>query len=136
MPTNEIYTEWIKYAEGDLDVAKHITTMSKPNIEISCYHCQQCAEKALKAFLIFNNTKPKYIHDLVILCNDCQAIEDAFTELTDYCYVLNQHITHTRYPSPVELNEEDMKQSLDFAEKILVFVKEKTRWHLKAFIPF
>ena len=126
MPTDEIFSEWIRFAEGDLDVARHITTMNKPNIEISCYHCQQCSEKALKAFLIFHTVQPKFIHDLVILCSDCQEIDPSFAVLNDYCYVLNQHITTTRYPSPVELNEMDMEKSIEFAEKILDFVKSKT----------
>ena len=126
MPTSEIFSEWMQFAEGDLDVAIHITTMQKPNIEISCYHCQQCAEKALKAFLIFHSKQPKFIHDLLILCNDCQEIDKDFATLADYCYVLNQHITNTRYPSPIELDEKDMKQSIAFAEMILDFVKSKT----------
>jgi len=126
VPTSEIFAEWMRFAEGDLDVAKHITTMRKPNVEISCYHCQQCAEKALKAFLIFQGVQPKFIHDLVMLCNDCTEIDRDFASIVDYCYVLNQHITNTRYPSPTELDEKDMRQSIEFAEKILDFVKKKT----------
>ena len=126
MPTHEVFSEWIRFAEGDLEVAKHITTMHKPNVEISCYHCQQCAEKALKAFLIFHLVQPKFIRDLVVLCNDCQEIDTSFANLDEYCYVLSQYITNTRYPGPAELNEADMKQAIDFAEKTLTFVKEKT----------
>lgn len=126
MHTNDIFSEWIRFSEGDLEVAKHIVTMHKPNVEISCYHCQQCAEKALKAFLISHSVQPKFIHDLAVLCSDCQEIDKSFASLNDYCYVLNQHITSTRYPSPTELNEADMKQSIEFAEKILDFVKSKT----------
>jgi HEPN domain-containing protein len=127
VPTNEVYLEWIKYAEGDLEVARHITTMYKPNIEISCYHCQQCAEKALKAFLVFNNKMPKHTHDLVVLCSDCKSINCSFTELMECCFVLNQHITNTRYPGPAELDTADMEQSLEYAEKVLLLVKERTR---------
>jgi HEPN domain-containing protein len=126
VPTNEIFSEWIRFAEGDLAVTKHITTMHKPIIEIACYHCQQCAEKALKAFLIFHTVQPKFIHDLAILCSDCQEIDSSFASLVDYCHVLSQYITNTRYPSPIELNENDMKQSIEFAEKIFDFVKSKT----------
>jgi len=124
--TNEIFSEWIHFAEGDLEVAKHITTMHKPKYEISCYHCQQCAEKALKAFLIFHFVQPKFIHDLVVLCSDCQEIDNSFANLDESCYVLNQYITNTRYPSSTELNEGDMEQAIDFAEKVLTFVKERT----------
>ena len=126
MTIHNIFYEWMRFAEGDLEVAKHITTMVKPNIEISCYHCQQCTEKALKAFLIFHSVKPKFIHDLAVLCNDCQEIDPSFSQLEDSCYVLNQYITNTRYPSSTELSEADMKAAIVFAEGILQFVKSKT----------
>lgn len=70
--------------------------------------------------------QPKFIHDLVVLCNDCQKIDKSFANLNEYCYVLSQHATNTRYPGPTELNEMDMKQAIDLAEKVLAFVKEKT----------
>ncbi|MDR1931643.1 MAG: HEPN domain-containing protein [Spirochaetales bacterium] len=45
--------EWFRYAHSDLRTAKHMFNDVDPKeTEISCFHCQQCAEKALKAYLV------------------------------------------------------------------------------------
>ena len=42
--------EWLKTSETDLGVAQHLFENYHPKpIEIVCYHCQQSAEKAIKA---------------------------------------------------------------------------------------
>jgi HEPN domain-containing protein len=38
--------------------------------EISVFHCQQCAEKALKAYLVAHELDPPKIHDLLILSTE------------------------------------------------------------------
>jgi HEPN domain-containing protein len=64
--------EWYEMAVLDLGVAKHLldTYYPKP-IEIICYHCQQSAEKAIKALIMFYGAEggmPK-LHDLSFLLN-------------------------------------------------------------------
>ena len=45
--------QWMAYAEKDLAVAKHLLQTFHPQpLEIICYHCQQSAEKAIKAVYI------------------------------------------------------------------------------------
>lgn len=42
--------EWLEFAKMDLDAAKHLNDTFYPKpLQIICYHCQQSAEKALKA---------------------------------------------------------------------------------------
>ena len=42
--------EWLRFANMDLDLAKHsFATMHPAPLEIICYHCQQAAEKFLKS---------------------------------------------------------------------------------------
>ena len=49
---------WLDVAKQDLEVAKHLdeTFYPKP-LEIICYHCQQSAEKAVKALIIANGSQ-------------------------------------------------------------------------------
>ena len=43
---------WIEFAKTDLGVAKHLDEQYYPKpLEIICYHCQQAAEKAIKAII-------------------------------------------------------------------------------------
>lgn len=45
--------EWYDMAVMDLGVAKHLDASYYPKpLEIICYHCQQAAEKAVKALII------------------------------------------------------------------------------------
>lgn len=50
--------QWIKLAELDYGVAEHLyqTYYPKP-YEIICYHCQQSAEKAIKAVIVADGAK-------------------------------------------------------------------------------
>jgi len=47
--------QWIDYAAQDLGVARHLFENYHPKpLEIVCYHCQQSAEKAIKAVIVSN----------------------------------------------------------------------------------
>ena len=43
--------EWIKKAEADFRGAKHLARTKPPVHDLVCFHCQQTAEKYLKALL-------------------------------------------------------------------------------------
>ena len=63
---------WLRYAEDDLGVAKHLfnTYYPKP-LSIICYHCQQAAEKAVKSLIVLYGSQggmPKK-HDIFLLLN-------------------------------------------------------------------
>ena len=47
--------EWVRYADEDLRLARHgLTLTSGCPYRLIAYHAQQCAEKYLKAFLVFS----------------------------------------------------------------------------------
>ena len=51
--------EWVEKAEGDYRAAVILNRIRKePVPDGVCYHCQQSAEKYLKAFLIFCGVAP------------------------------------------------------------------------------
>ena len=45
-------SEWLDFAYMDLSAAEHLLTMRPLPVEIICYHCEQAAEKFLKATLV------------------------------------------------------------------------------------
>ena len=67
---DEIISAWLQYAEGDLSTAAFLYEKQYPRqLEIICYHCQQAAEKAIKALYIASGIPggiPKK-HDLSFL---------------------------------------------------------------------
>ncbi|HNW15797.1 MAG TPA: HEPN domain-containing protein [bacterium] len=76
---NEYVSEWIKKADTDLDVATFLFKNGM-NLEIVAFHCQQAAEKYLKAFLVSRNIKIAKTHDLDALLLICASEDKAFNE--------------------------------------------------------
>jgi HEPN domain-containing protein len=64
-PNNPL--DWVAYAEEDFNVVKILLRKSKPLISPSCFHSQQCAEKYLKAMLIYKNIGFPKTQDLLAL---------------------------------------------------------------------
>ena len=46
-------TSWLEKAKGDLDVVRRsLMPLPDKNLEAAAYHCQQAAEKSIKALLV------------------------------------------------------------------------------------
>ena len=43
--------QWVRYAEEDWQVASEVAVRRPPHRNVACFHCQQAAEKYLKALL-------------------------------------------------------------------------------------
>ena len=125
MPTHENYDTLIKLARKDLDLAKNSSTMENLYIEGICFHCQQCAEKSLKAFIIFHNIRYKFTHDLEKLCKDCIDIDKSFSSILNPCLILTYYSSDIRYLDDGLIFEKDMFEAIELADEGLEFVKAK-----------
>ena len=119
--------KWIEFAENDYQAAVLLSKNVKPLLEIVCFHCQQCAEKYLKAFIIKNNSEIKLTHNLEELLKICVKIPDDFEFLKDNCIDLTDSAVETRYPYPFEINLDDMNKALKDMEAIRSFVRSKIK---------
>ena len=64
--------EWFRFSQNDLISAYHLFEDLYPKqLEIACYHSQQCAEKVLKGYLISKEIEPPWTHNLIELCQKC-----------------------------------------------------------------
>jgi len=125
---NPIVSEWIYLAQMDYDHAsKSATTFYPAPIEIICYHCQQSAEKILKAYIAANGSTPPKTHNLEILMERCKQYLCDFDNYTDLCDTLTTYVSDTRYPPRLSLTEQHMKQALKDAGEILEFTKSKLK---------
>ena len=126
MQANGLFKEWIARAQNDIEAAKILADHYKPKIEIICYLCQQTVEKMLKAFLVFNHVEPGRIHDLEVLCAECEKNDNTFAVLREKCGVLTKYNTQTRYPNnKMDFFEHHMHQAIKYADEIYNFVLEK-----------
>ncbi len=121
MPSHK---DWVEFANFDLISAKELI-----NVKIyitAVYHCQQCAEKILKAFLAFHNQKIKKTHDLVALVDLCSAFDNSFIKLTETAGRLKPFAIEFRYPDDLLIPDKDKATlTLEQAQKIFDFVKQK-----------
>ncbi|MBR6080938.1 MAG: HEPN domain-containing protein [Treponema sp.] len=123
MPDKSSADEWIRFAQMDLNSAEYLKTMIPAPLEIICYHCQQSAEKALKAFLCFHGTEIIKTHDLRFLCNECRKINAEFSSIEENCSRATIYGVQSRYPFAMEIEESDMVLAISDAHKIIDFVE-------------
>jgi len=132
MTVLDLAKDWLRYAQSDLNTATHMFYNVHPKeTEISCYHSQQCAEKALKAYLISKEIKPPHTHDLLELNNLCIAQEESFSSLQSNCISLNPYGVHVRYPNELAIDDTIAELAVDKAQIIYDFVVEKVQGEIK-----
>lgn len=77
--------EWVRYANMDVLSANHLNEIQYPKpLEIICYHCQQAAEKMLKALLL----KIRYPQELNI--KEYHVVKALSDMKTIYDFVTNK----------------------------------------------
>ncbi len=122
----ELYDAWLIKANNDLRSAKKLMEGKDFIADTSIYHCQQCGEKALKAYLLYNKKPVKKAHDLELLVELCIEINIEFEELYDLAVTLAPYSTLFRYPGVIiEPDREDVDEAIIKAEKIYTFVKKR-----------
>ncbi|GMO17130.1 MAG: HEPN domain-containing protein [Treponemataceae bacterium] len=118
--------QWFFMASEDLKSSEYLATMHYPRPEgIICFHCQQCAEKNLKAFLFQNDVDFPKIHDLLKLLELCRDIDVQFSTILPQCNFLNRYSVIPRYPDELEITAENTNNALQYARDIRDFVKAK-----------
>jgi len=120
-----VIAEWLRYAGNDFETVKILSQHHPMQLEIICYHCQQAAEKVLKAFLLYNDREPSKTHNLENLVDLCKEISGEFDEIIEECEYLNPFGVQLRYPFGLELVESDAIISIQKCEKIYDFIHSK-----------
>lgn len=118
MPAN-----WIAFARRDLAAAEIL--LREGILEEACFHSQQTAEKALKAFLLHHGQPLPRTHDLPDLLHLCSAVNDSLKVFQLECATLSQFYLPTRYPDSVAAatvhppDPAQTQRALDYARAIL-----------------
>src|SRR6266705_5176689 len=96
--TNKPHELWIRKAEEEFNTAiRELKVHDRASYDVVCVLCQQCAEKYLKAFLVFSGMKYEWTHDLLELLDECRTIDPTFEFIRDECARLNG-MMRLRYP--------------------------------------
>jgi len=92
-----------------MEIVVLLMLQHRKKVEIILYHCQQTAEKALKAYLVNNNRWIGKVHDMGKLLQECSLIDMSFSRkrIVDHCVFLDQYSVNIRYPFhnlPIDTN--------------------------------
>lgn len=80
--SHQLYFEqWISKAEEDFSVVLQLLELESPAKGIIGFHCQQAAEKFLKAFLVYHEIDFPKTHNLEYLIELCSHIDPGFSEI-------------------------------------------------------
>ena len=123
----ELTREWVDKAEKDLysaDLLLHAGEFPVP--DYSCFHCQQCAEKYLKAYLQEQGVEFERKHDLIPLLNICISLDKDFQELEEDLYDLDRYAVIVRYPG-ITIKTDTAEDALKSVDRVRKFVRRKLK---------
>jgi len=126
---NEAVKKWILKAENDLKIAKDEILTKDPATDAICFHAQQCVEKYLKAYLIYNDKEITKTHDILFLIKQCSLIDYEFKYLLEInADSLTSYAVEIRYPDDFYFPDiQEAKEAIEICEKVKEFVNNKLK---------
>ncbi|MBI5745579.1 MAG: HEPN domain-containing protein [Nitrospirae bacterium] len=120
------YEAWLIKAGNDLKSAIKLIEGGTPILDTAVFHTQQCAEKALKAYLSYKQQPIQRTHDVELLVELCCGLDEGFKVLLDDAKHLTPYNTAFRYPDIyLEPDEEDVLDAIEKAKKIFDYIRRK-----------
>jgi len=89
---------WVRRAEEDVRAAEELFRADRRGLAgPACFHCQQAAEKYLKACLVRHETRFPKTHDLEQLVQLCRPLAEEFEQLAEATARLQPYAVNARY---------------------------------------
>lgn len=111
---------WFAKSEGDLAVAKILIYGSEPHRDSGVYHCQQAAEKAIKALLTRDQSPFPKSHNLRTLLDLAISSHPELAALEGDCLLLTPYATEFRYPGDLfDPAADEAAEALNMATRIV-----------------
>lgn len=113
-----IARDWVAKAEGDLRAAAYLLGMDRERpTDVICSHAQQCAEKYIKAFLVFRSIDFPRTHDLEKLIGLLPAsLRPSLT--VEEQRRLTGYATAARYAGSGEISLSEAKRAVAIARRV------------------
>jgi len=125
-PSRQAANAWIFKAKSDLDSARLLITGNERHLDTGSYHCQQAAEKSLKAWLTLHEIPFQKTHDLELLLDLCVREQPAIEHLRTAAEELSPLALEYRYPGDIfEPPLEEARRMLSLAEDVYSLVSSQ-----------
>ena len=116
---------WIDKAEEDYRIALAALRQKKhPAYNATCFHCQQCAEKYLKGFLVRHEIAFPKIHDLRELNLLCIGADSTFSLLSTPALLLKNYAVPFRYPG-ASATAVEAREAVAAMKQVRQFVRQR-----------
>ena len=120
----ELARQWLAKAQNDLLNADNNLNAEQVPLDTVCFHCQQAAEKMLKAFLVGNGHSYPFTHDLLLLLQHVLPIHANAEPLRDVLSLLMPYAVEIRYPDDeFTPTEDDAKEARQAADQVLMWLR-------------
>ena len=119
---------WMTKAWRDLETARRVAAGQPPFLDVAVYHCQQAAEKAIKAFLVHHGKVYERTHDIEVLVDLAGEVDSHFCQLADAADALTPYATRFRYPNAtfaIEPQPAEYAEAVQHAQAIYDFVLQR-----------
>ena len=124
---NELTSEWVEKADNDFHSADILLTAGEfPIPDSACFHCQQCAEKYLKAFLQEHMVRFERTHSLTLLLDLCTSLDKEFEKLKKDLEQLENYSVAVRYPG-VKISVKIAKEAFITTKRVRQFVRKRLK---------
>ena len=123
--------QWVAKAANDLLSADNNLRAKDVPFDVVCFHCQQAAEKLLKAFLVLGGHPAPRTHDLLLLLEDVLRVSPAADVLRDRLALLMPYAVEIRYPDEwFEPTVEDAREARHAAGAVTDWLQAVAPWCL------
>jgi len=95
-------SSWLKKDDSDLQLAEYLLDDNAPFYEAIAFHCQQAAEKYLKAFLANHQVEFPKTHNLPELLELMGKIDKKLAKSLQPIVALNPYGVMVRYPDDIQ----------------------------------
>jgi HEPN domain-containing protein len=114
---------WLIKAQQDLEASAWLLESPRALHGAVGFHCQQAAEKALKAYLAWQEQPFEKTHSLVALVGMCLEFDSDFDSLRNAATTLTPFAVTIRYPGDMpDISAKEAREALHLARQIWDFV--------------
>ena len=118
-PKHRLLRNWLHKADDDMAAARVLMDKDAAHSNTVAFHCQQAAEKYLKAFLVWHEIDFPKTHDLDQILDLVETTDAALAEALRDAIVLTRYGVELRYPGDrPDATPEDACKALRLATKV------------------
>lgn len=115
--------KWLKMAETEFAAAE-VLIEAGVGLTGACFHCEQGAEKSVKAWLMAHDVEPPKTHKLEQLIELSAQTEPRFSQFTAEAKALTPYAVERRYDADFWPSIDETRTALEQARRIYQFVKD------------